>query len=468
MKKILTAFIIFSFFNINLSKASHSAGGELLFKWISDSTYRFTMKFYRDCTGINEPDSFGVLCKNLCLNSCKRLTLNKILLLPNGDVNGTPIIHNGNATYCMNIMASLPGYQEWWYEGEISLNGQCQDWEFIICEVARNPSSNIMLDSNGYNLLLKLNLDNLIAQGNSSPVFINNPIPYAAINSPWIYSNAVTDIDGDSFSYKLILPYTSTTSTNVNSNQLCNTPYVYGNVTGNLNFPLYHPVMNVLPCDSSNPFRLDTLTGEITATPNLLGRYTFSVEITEWRNSQKISVLNRDIQLVVIPFIDTTALFLKATRDSSTRTITCTASKGSPPYAYSIDNSAFQQSNVFLNVTNGIHLMTVKDADNSSALFSIFMNGPVAIHSEKLLNQFSFFPNPSEDFITISNNNSTNEHLIIELFDILGKRVLNQKIQFTNTNSSVKIDISNLIKGTYFSKITNQKSDVSMHTIVVQ
>src|SRR5438105_15702246 len=33
-------------------KASHGGGGELIYQWISDSTYRFFFKFYRDCTGI--------------------------------------------------------------------------------------------------------------------------------------------------------------------------------------------------------------------------------------------------------------------------------------------------------------------------------------------------------------------------------------------------------------------------------
>ncbi len=43
------------------ASASHGAGAEIIYEWVSDSTYRFLFKFYRDCTGIEE-DSTIPLC----------------------------------------------------------------------------------------------------------------------------------------------------------------------------------------------------------------------------------------------------------------------------------------------------------------------------------------------------------------------------------------------------------------------
>lgn len=37
------------------SKASHAAGADLTYRWLSGNTYEVTAAFYRDCGGINQP-----------------------------------------------------------------------------------------------------------------------------------------------------------------------------------------------------------------------------------------------------------------------------------------------------------------------------------------------------------------------------------------------------------------------------
>ena len=54
MRKLLLVLAFLLSF-VNTTKASHAAGGELTYSWISDSTYKITLKFYRDCSGILEP-----------------------------------------------------------------------------------------------------------------------------------------------------------------------------------------------------------------------------------------------------------------------------------------------------------------------------------------------------------------------------------------------------------------------------
>lgn len=49
---------------------------------------------------------------------------------------------------------------------------------------------------------------------------------------------------------------------------------------------------------------------------------------------------------------------------SATGTITVTASLGTPGYTYSIDNGAYQSSNVFTGLLAGVHAVSVKDAAN--------------------------------------------------------------------------------------------------------
>lgn len=50
--------------------------------------------------------------------------------------------------------------------------------------------------------------------------------------------------------------------------------------------------------------------------------------------------------------------------DSKGTTITILANKGTPPYTYSLNNSPFQSSGIFLNQKEGFHFYSVKDKNN--------------------------------------------------------------------------------------------------------
>ena len=98
MKKIVTIVLLFTsfLFKSNELKASHAAGGELVYTLVNaaTNTYKFTFKFYRDCSGTQEPATFQ-LCgstSNAC-GTALTATLNKVIgNLPNGFPNGSPRI----------------------------------------------------------------------------------------------------------------------------------------------------------------------------------------------------------------------------------------------------------------------------------------------------------------------------------------------------------------------------------------
>lgn len=81
--------------------------------------------------------------------------------------------------------------------------------------------------------------------------------------------------------------------------------------------------------------------------------------------------------------------------------------------------------------------------DISDANF-ILSNLPLNVENELDLNEITFFPNPTNDFINIITENP----ILIELYDILGNKLLEE----VNT----KIDISHLNSGTYYIKFQNQ------------
>ena len=71
MKKISLLITLFFFLSgiIAEVRASHAAGGEIIYEWVSGSTYRVTFKFYRDCVGIPAPTSQIVCAYNTCTNT---------------------------------------------------------------------------------------------------------------------------------------------------------------------------------------------------------------------------------------------------------------------------------------------------------------------------------------------------------------------------------------------------------------
>ena len=153
MKNFLLALslIAISISFANSANASHAAGGELTYEHVSGNTYRFTFKFFRDCTGINEPTSVPLCIYNLCSNTnVATIYLPKIVgNIPGTNTpNGTPTSSGcpGFQTSCQSPASPVEGYSEWWYQGTYTLPATaatCDQWRFNTYIGARNPSTNI-------------------------------------------------------------------------------------------------------------------------------------------------------------------------------------------------------------------------------------------------------------------------------------------------------------------------------------
>ena len=62
---------------------------------------------------------------------------------------------------------------------------------------------------------------------------------------------------------------------------------------------------------------------------------------------------------------------------------------------------------------------------------------------------FDLFPNPTQSQLTIELNQSTQQRISFQIFDVVGKLV--QEAQFINNNSYLKeqVDVSRLAAGSY-------------------
>lgn len=272
------------------AKADHSAGGELIYEYLGDSTYRFVYKFYRDCTGINASNILYMCAVNNCSGANFISQLSKVKTLPNGDPNGR-IIGNGCPSYlntCQDPSATLPAYEEWWYEDTIQIIDKCTDWVFSVAQSSRNVSANIapnVVDD----LVLIARLNNIDAPNNSSAYFSVPPVTFTCINAPYRYNNGVIDPDGDSLVFLPQTPIVNATCTK----PVVTTGALYNGKTPPLGLPGN-------PFQTNNTYSLNPSNGNLSFTPGELGPQTISFRVEEYRNGKLISTVMRDIQIRVM------------------------------------------------------------------------------------------------------------------------------------------------------------------------
>lgn len=267
------------------AKASHAAGGEIIYEWIADSTYRVFFKFYRDCTGIPEDASVPLCVSNTCTSFQTNLNLSKWTgPLPGGVNNGDPV-SAGCSKYknkCDSPLSNLPGYREWWYSGIITLPFQCNYWRFSVAISARNGSLNM----GGGNLYVETTFDNLHFQGNSSPYFSIKPIPYVCVNTPYSYNNGAIDPNNDSLSTDVINPLDGASCGPGTAIPLsAGTPPIV--IPGN-------------PFQTNNTFTTNAATGQMNFTASIVGAHTLTTRVREYKGGQLVGYIMRDIQVQVL------------------------------------------------------------------------------------------------------------------------------------------------------------------------
>ena len=290
MRKILsTLVLIISMFTFsNQLFASHTAGGELIYKKDTGNvnSYTFYFKFYRNCANNGtaaaaEPASFTLCYTSPCTGTIQQIVMPKMV----GVIPTTPPVQNGTTlsngcpgtiTQCQNLTSPIPGYEEWWYSATISLPVTCNDWRFWINLCCRN---NNILNlgpnvSSTYDIYVETRFDNLnapLAQDNSSPYFLNSnsssslPIPYMCVNSPYFHNGGAADPDGDSLHFELINPRDGAGCVATTPTSILAAGYNLNSVAGQ-------------PMACNNTFNLDPNTGNFSLIPNVIGKFVISIK----------------------------------------------------------------------------------------------------------------------------------------------------------------------------------------------
>ncbi len=92
----------------------------------------------------------------------------------------------------------------------------------------------------------------------------------------------------------------------------------------------------------------------------------------------------------------------------------------------------------------------------------ITVQNVTSIKESESISDISVFPNPASDFLTVEFNDN-NGLFSLEIFDITGKKVLNQ-----NLVSNAKIPVYNFRRGLYFIKISDKEKIVHADKLILK
>lgn len=198
---------IFSFHK--KSFATHIFGGELLYTYVSDNTYKITLTLYGDCSA----QIFSTLYTSsaqveIYEGNTKKDTLTLYVDLFNVK-EVSPVCPNELAnTACNNPAHPLPGVKRFIYSNTITLPHASANWRFIFAGSlggagGAGRSSQITNIPQGTSMQIEATLNNLNGP-NNSPSYSTIPTPFYCLGGTQEYNQGAIDADGDSLAFALV------------------------------------------------------------------------------------------------------------------------------------------------------------------------------------------------------------------------------------------------------------------------
>jgi gliding motility-associated-like protein len=281
MKNKLLLLFILIFFVPFTSFATHIVGGSLTYEQLSGSTYRITLKLYRDCKPGSAafPNPVTIAIRDNCGASLMNVNIpfpGASLVPPNIDtcaVNPGICLEEAVYTKIVSGLPPRPGgyhlYFQYCCRNSTLMN--------IVSPLTTGETWYAHIPDNG------------VVISNSSPKWINPPPVFVCQGNNMVVDHSATDSDGDSLVYSLYTPYSDQAITYPGC--VFTTAPVTWSSTYGANNPLNPSVPNSLTISPS---------GIINGIPPTIGQFVAGVRCEEWRNGVKIGEILRDFQFNVV------------------------------------------------------------------------------------------------------------------------------------------------------------------------
>ena len=302
--KFIPCILLFFILLPGKNYATHIVGGEMTYLCLGNDQYQVTMVVYRDCeTGIpnfDNPAHIGVFdSNNELVSSIGNMGVLDIPYIQDDTLQ--PVLFDSClvippeacvdvTTYVFNV--TLPFLQGGY---RLAYQRCCRNQAIINIVNPEATGATYTIDITEEAMLLC----------NNSPVFREWPPIYICVNEPILFDHGADDIDGDSLVYSLCVPYDGGEFDSClpnNGNAPCFDPL---QPCGPIPCPPFNPPFNDVIWNGTYnvndmlggiPLSIDPVTGFMTGTPNLTGKFVVGVCMEEYRDGVLISTTKRDFQ----------------------------------------------------------------------------------------------------------------------------------------------------------------------------
>lgn len=276
----------------HVAVASHIVGGELSYRCVGTNTYEITLNLYRDCLPpsmgggnpaalADDDPAYLSIYRGTSFYRFDSVFAGSSIIVPVNFSN--ECINNPPAT-CINRLQ---------FKYVVNLPASNQTYTVICQRCCRNGSINNISNPGNTGASYTCTIPPTPIVCNSSAVFQNYPPQIICVNNPLVYDHSAFDADGDSLSYSFCNALQGADPSDPK-------PIINASFLPSVNSVNYiSPLSGSLPMAGNPVLQIDSKTGLITGTPNLMGRFVVNVCCTEWRNGNPINVVNREFQFVV-------------------------------------------------------------------------------------------------------------------------------------------------------------------------
>lgn len=275
--------------------ATHIVGGEVTYTCVGNNTYNVAITIYEDCLNgsakaiaSDDPAVFKVFDGNGVPLSIYHGDYQEdtAYFLPDDDILVPANFSNSCITNPPQLCLRRKTFRKQYY-----LPPNTSGYMVVYQRCCRNAAVINLVDPSNIGATYYCVIPPVSeAPCNNSAVYKNYPPQIICINNPLFYDNSATDADGDSLSYELCGAYLGGKS---GDNNIIIDPPPYTPA------PYVAPFSSQFPVASNPALQIDPVTGLITGTPTMVGRYVVTVCCLEWRNGVNINTVKREFQFVV-------------------------------------------------------------------------------------------------------------------------------------------------------------------------
>lgn len=280
MKRLLLAFSIL-LMGTSLM-ATHIAGGVIEVSCNSGNSFTVTVRKYRDVSGITYNGALTLTVRAVTGGTTNTYNLNRIQINTSlqPPVTNPCLVPPANSTIDEHVFQNT----------NVTMNNGSA-YQLYTQDNARNNILNITGSTNIGQTWYAEFPDPGVYGCNSGPVFDVGPPVSVCVNEPLNYDHSATDPDGDQLEYRLCEAF---------DDAPLGGPPPFTSVP-------YQPPYTAQDPVSANPnLAIDPITGIVTGTPDLNGRWVFTVCVDEFRNGVKIGEYRREVQMTVTTCTQTT------------------------------------------------------------------------------------------------------------------------------------------------------------------